>query len=47
VGILGDGVNIKMVLNAVVKTRASRYLGYGYGYEYGYGATNSKRPDLK
>jgi receptor protein-tyrosine kinase len=47
VEILGDGVNIKMILNAVVKTRASKYLGYGYGYEYGYGATNSKRSDLK
>jgi len=47
VDILGEGVNVKLLLNAVVRTRASRYLGYGYGYGYGYGAPNSKRPALK
>jgi protein-tyrosine kinase len=39
IGILGDGVNVKLLLNAIVHTRASRYLGYGYGYGYGYGNT--------
>lgn len=51
IGLLGEGVNVKLLLNAVVQTRASRYLGYGYGYDYGYGygnsVSNSKRPALK
>lgn len=53
VSLLGEGVNIKLLLNAVVQTRASRYLGYGCGYAYGYGygygnsVSNSKRPALK
>jgi protein-tyrosine kinase len=47
VDILGEGVNVKLLLNAVERTKASRYLGYGYGYGYGYGVSNSKRPAIK
>jgi exopolysaccharide/PEP-CTERM locus tyrosine autokinase len=42
--VLGEGVNVKLLLNAIVQTRASRYLGYDYGYKYGYGdASGGKR----
>jgi protein-tyrosine kinase len=41
--VLGKGVNVKLLLNAIVQTRASRYLGYDYGYKYGYGNTADKQ----
>ena len=47
VSILGKGVKTKLLLNALVQTRASRYLGYGYGYTYGYRVTHGERPELK
>ena len=36
--VLGPGVNVKLVLNAMVRTRVTRYMGhgFGYGYEYNY-----------
>jgi hypothetical protein len=30
---------VKFVLNAVVRTRLSRYFGYDYGYNYEYSST--------
>lgn len=39
INLLGDTANIKMVLNAAVRTKALEYFGYGYGYEYNYGET--------
>jgi len=45
VGLLGNGVNVKLLLNAVVRTAASRYAGYGYGY--GYHGNYGKRPEGK
>ncbi len=49
VEILGKGANVKMLLNAVVQTGASRYLGYDYGYAYGYGygPLDIDRPEIK
>ena len=41
--VLGKGVNVKLLLNAIVQTRASRYLGYDYGYKYGYGDAVGKQ----
>ncbi|MGC4029174.1 MAG: AAA family ATPase [Steroidobacteraceae bacterium] len=35
--LLGPAVDVKLVLNAVVRTRLTHYLGYGYGYDYNYG----------
>jgi Mrp family chromosome partitioning ATPase len=34
--LLGEGANVKLLLNAVVRTKALGYLGseYGYGYNY-------------
>jgi exopolysaccharide/PEP-CTERM locus tyrosine autokinase len=38
VELLGEEVNVKLLLNAVVRTRAQSYMGYGYyGYNYNYG----------
>lgn len=34
--LIGENASVKIVLNAVVRTRLSKYLGYGYGYEYHY-----------
>ncbi|MEY2852888.1 MAG: hypothetical protein RL030_20 [Pseudomonadota bacterium] len=34
--VLGKLPNIKLVLNATVRTRLTRYLGHGYGYDYDY-----------
>lgn len=34
--VLDRGANVKLVLNAAVRTRVTRYLGYGYGYDYNY-----------
>lgn len=34
--VLGRLQNIKLVLNATVKTKLSRYLGHSYGYDYDY-----------
>jgi protein-tyrosine kinase len=40
VRLLGDEVNVKVILNGIVRTALSHYvgLGYGYGYTYEYGA---------
>jgi Mrp family chromosome partitioning ATPase len=38
VDLLGEDVNVKLLLNAVVRTKAQSYMGYGYyGYNYNYG----------
>ena len=34
--LLGGDANVKMLLNAAVRTKALAYLGYGYGYGYSY-----------
>jgi capsular exopolysaccharide synthesis family protein len=34
--LIPEGVNVKLLLNAVERTRLTRYLGYGYGFEYNY-----------
>jgi protein-tyrosine kinase len=39
VELLGESTSVKFVLNAVVRTRLTRYFGYGYGYDYEYGDT--------
>lgn len=41
VAIIGD-LNTRIVLNAAVRTRLSRYLGYGYGYGYNYDSLPQK-----
>lgn len=43
--VIGEDANIKLVLNAVVRTPVSRYLGYGYGFDYNYAATKDKGVD--
>jgi hypothetical protein len=42
--VLPDTNNVKLVLNAVDRTRVMRYLGtgYGYGYDYNYTPTRGK-----
>jgi exopolysaccharide/PEP-CTERM locus tyrosine autokinase len=38
VDLLGEDVNVKVLLNAMVRTKAQAYMGYGYyGYNYNYG----------
>jgi protein-tyrosine kinase len=37
IDLLGENTNVKFVLNAVVRTKLTQYLGYGYGYDYDYG----------
>jgi receptor protein-tyrosine kinase len=34
--LISPEANVKVVLNAVVRSRLTRYLGYGYGYDYDY-----------
>jgi Mrp family chromosome partitioning ATPase len=34
--LISEEVDVKLVLNAVDRTRITRYLGYGYGYQYDY-----------
>lgn len=42
--LIGEGANVKLMLNAVVRTKAMKYLGYGYyGYDYSYGEDGSDR----
>jgi receptor protein-tyrosine kinase len=42
--LIGDEANVKLMLNAVVRTKAMKYLGYGYyGYDYNYGDDNPDR----
>jgi protein-tyrosine kinase len=36
VELIGEDIAVKLVLNAVVRTQLTRYLGYGYGFDYGY-----------
>ncbi len=36
VELIGEEVDVKLVLNAVVRTQLNRYLGYGYGFDYDY-----------
>jgi protein-tyrosine kinase len=33
-GLVGENVNVKIVLNAIARTRLSRFVGYEYGYDY-------------
>jgi receptor protein-tyrosine kinase len=33
--LLGQEVNVKLILNAVVRNRFNHYYGYGYSYDYG------------
>lgn len=42
--IIGEDVDVKLVLNAVVRTPLSRYIGYGAGYEYEYAKRKDARP---
>jgi protein-tyrosine kinase len=35
-GLVGEDINVKLVLNAVVRTRITKYLGYGYDFDYSY-----------
>ncbi|MEO6080771.1 MAG: AAA family ATPase [Steroidobacteraceae bacterium] len=42
-GLIGPGRKVKLVLNAVVRTKLSRYLGYSYGFEYNYSSSDKKR----
>jgi exopolysaccharide/PEP-CTERM locus tyrosine autokinase len=40
--LIGDEANVKLMLNAVVRTKAMKYMGYGYyGYDYNYGDDNA------
>lgn len=42
--LIGDEANVKLMLNAVVRTKAMKYLGYGYyGYDYNYGDDSADR----
>lgn len=41
IDLLGEGANIKLLLNAVVRTKALEYLGAGYGYGYNYNSENT------
>jgi protein-tyrosine kinase len=34
--LIGENINVKLVLNAVSRTHIARYLGYDYGFEYNY-----------
>lgn len=47
INLLGDSANIKLVLNAAVRTKALEYFGYGYsyGYNYNYGAADKPSSD--
>lgn len=40
--VLDRGANVKLVLNAAVRTRVTRYLGYGYGYDYNYHSSSGE-----
>lgn len=43
--LLGAEVNVKLLLNAVVRTKAQAYMGYGYyGYHYNYGEPSGASP---
>jgi exopolysaccharide/PEP-CTERM locus tyrosine autokinase len=45
VDLLGEDVNVKVLLNAMVRTRAQAYMGYGYyGYNYNYGEGAPSQP---
>jgi protein-tyrosine kinase len=42
--LIGEDANVKLMLNAVLRTKAMKYLGYGYyGYDYNYGDDKSGR----
>ena len=41
--LLGDDTDVKLVLNAAVRTKALEYFGYGYGYDYSYGEGSDSR----
>jgi protein-tyrosine kinase len=36
VRLLGENANVKVILNGIVRTALSNYVGLGYGYGYGY-----------
>lgn len=42
--LIGEDANVKLILNAVVRTKAMKYLDYGYyGYDYNYGDDDAGR----
>ena len=43
ISLLGDETDVKLLLNAAVRTRALEYFGYGYGYDYSYGERTDPR----
>ena len=43
--VIGPGANVKLILNATVRTRVTRYLGYGHGHGYGYNYNYGTTPD--
>jgi protein-tyrosine kinase len=40
--VLGKGRNVKLILNAAVRTRITRYFAHGYGYGYDYNYSSSR-----
>lgn len=44
IGLLGEGANVKLLLNAVVRNKALGYLGAEYGYGYNYNSKAEKAP---
>jgi protein-tyrosine kinase len=44
INLLGEGANVKLLLNAVVRTKALGYLGHEYGYGYSYNSEKAKSP---
>ncbi len=42
--LVGDSVQVKLILNAVVTTHVSRYLGYGFDYQYSASPTRTETP---
>jgi protein-tyrosine kinase len=48
VDLLGEDANVRVVLNAMVRTKAQAYMGYGYygyNYNYGEGAESERKGD--
>jgi len=49
IDLLGEELNVKLILNAAPRTKMLRYLGYGYGYgyNYNYGETTARGASAK
>ena len=45
--VIGPGANVKIVLNATVRTRLTKYLGHGYGYGYEYSYLPAKKGEVE